>query len=187
LIFAVLLATLLFANVGYASAATRYLNPEGSIQDAGDAVKLKDMFIAREKMLLFPNETPDFELLIPFDCYPWIKDDRDLNPPADEIIGEGVNKNLIHVTASNPPEEEWNKTFGGIGDDYANSVQQVSDGGYILAGWTDSYGAGEDDFWLVRTDSNGNELWNRTFGGTWYDEAFSVQTLDDGYIMAGIT
>ena len=84
--------------------------------------------------------------------------------------------------------EQWNMTFGGTNGDYANSVQQTTDGGYILAGDTYSYGAGSADVWLVKTDSNGNEQWNMTFGGTHWDAAFSVQrTADSGYILAGDT
>ena len=84
--------------------------------------------------------------------------------------------------------EQWTQTYGGTGWDRAHSVQQTSDGGYILAGSTRSYGAGEVDFWLVKADSNGNEQWNKTFGGTDDDGAYSVQqTSDDGYILAGYT
>jgi PGF-CTERM protein len=86
------------------------------------------------------------------------------------------------------PDEDWSKTFGGTSWDGAVSVQQTSDGGYILAGHTQSYGAGSSDFWLVKTDSNGNEEWNKTFGGPNADGARSVQqTSDGGYILAGRT
>jgi hypothetical protein len=82
--------------------------------------------------------------------------------------------------------EEWNKTFGGEGDDAANSVGQTSDGDYIIAGYTESYGAGKHDVWLIKTDEKGIELWNRTFEGIKDDEANSVrQTYDGGYILAG--
>jgi len=52
--------------------------------------------------------------------------------------------------------ETWSKTFGGTEWDKAYSVQQTSNGGYIIAGYTESYDAGNRDGWLVKTDSKGN-------------------------------
>ncbi|HDN58708.1 MAG TPA: hypothetical protein ENF20_01990, partial [Candidatus Marinimicrobia bacterium] len=105
------------------------------------------------------------------------------------IIGIVVLLALANVVcAEMAPEEEWGKTFGGTDYDRSYSVQQTSDGGYIIAGTTESYGAGNGDFWLVKTDSNGNKQWDKTFGGTNIDGASSVQqTSDGGYILAGYT
>ncbi len=82
----------------------------------------------------------------------------------------------------------WAKTFGGTKDDWGNSVRQTSDGGYIIAGATDSYGAGNDDLWLVKTDSSGDTIWTRTYGGTNSDVGSAVeQTRDGGYVIVGTT
>ena len=81
---------------------------------------------------------------------------------------------------------EWNRTYGGIGGDFAYSVVETSDGGYALAGVTDSFGAGGNDFWLIKTDSFGNVEWNQTYGGTDSSIAYSlVETSDGGYALAG--
>jgi len=85
---------------------------------------------------------------------------------------------------------EWNRTYGkkGIGGDFANSLVETSDGGYALAGTTNSFGSGSYDFCLVRTDGAGNMLWNQTFGGSKIDQASAiVQTSDGGFAIAGYT
>ena len=83
---------------------------------------------------------------------------------------------------------QWNQTYGGLGDDYGRSVAQTSDGGYMVASFTDSFGAGGYDFWLVRTDAAGMVQWNQTYGGTGDDVVRSViKTSDEGYAIAGVT
>ncbi|MEA3283287.1 MAG: hypothetical protein U9Q68_12195 [Euryarchaeota archaeon] len=103
------------------------------------------------------------------------------------IISEPESRaSNITTLADAAPPEQWNRTFGGTQSDYAESVQQTSDGGFILAGMTTSYGTPVYDFWLIKTDANGTEQWNRTFGGKSSDDAYSVsQTSDGGYIMIG--
>ncbi len=82
----------------------------------------------------------------------------------------------------------WVRSFGGGGDDVGYSVQQTSDGGYIITGETDSYGAGKHDLWLIKTDVNGNKEWERTLGGSGHDVGYSIQeTSDGGYIITGAT
>ncbi len=85
-------------------------------------------------------------------------------------------------------QEEWNKTYGGSRTDYAVDGHQTSDHGFILVGGTTSYGAGDDDAWLAKTDPLGNELWNRTFGGSNMDQGYAVKEVSDGgYIICGGT
>ncbi|MES2513814.1 MAG: T9SS type A sorting domain-containing protein [Bacteroidota bacterium] len=82
---------------------------------------------------------------------------------------------------------QWSKTYGGLDDEYANQVSLTSDGGYIIAGSTNSFGAGGFDAYVVRTDSLGNELWSNTYGGSTNDYAYAIeQTFDGGYIFSGI-
>jgi len=85
--------------------------------------------------------------------------------------------------------QEWIKTFGGTEWDACYSVRQTSDGGYVMLGATGSYGAGWDNFWLIKTDETGNQVWAQTFGGThtWNYGRSVEQTSDGGYILAGVT
>jgi len=93
---------------------------------------------------------------------------------------------LIKTDASG--SVEWNKTYGKGSSETAYSVVQTGDGGYALAGYTGSFGAGGSDFWLIKTDSLGNWQWNKTYGGSGNDFAYSmVQTIDGGYALAGHT
>jgi hypothetical protein len=102
-------------------------------------------------------------------------------------FGAGGSDILLIKTDANG-NIQWAKTYGGTNDDWAYSVQQTSGGGYIVAGWTYSFGAGSDDILLIKTDANGNIQWAKTYGGTDSDFAYSVQqTSDGGYIVAGLT
>ncbi len=84
--------------------------------------------------------------------------------------------------------EEWNKTFGGSDPDWGYSVVQTNDAGFIITGYTQSFGSGARDVWLIKTDENGSEEWNKTFGGSTHDEGFSVQqTYEGGFIITGYT
>ena len=96
---------------------------------------------------------------------------------------------------------EWNKIYGGTYDEWAYSLVEASDGGYAVAGYTQSFGAGDDespqfqslygfssDFWLVKTDAFGNMQWQQTYGGKETDRARAlIATSDGGYALAGNT
>lgn len=85
-------------------------------------------------------------------------------------------------------DELWTHTYGGSSDDEAKSIQQTADGGYVIAGYTTSFGAGSTDYYVVKTDAQGDALWTRTYGGIDDDAAYSIrQTTDGGYVVAGYT
>lgn len=106
---------------------------------------------------------------------------------AHQFYKESVGHNP-EVSASVQPEEVWNKTYGGSDIDWGATVEAADDGGYIIVGITKSYGIGDGDAWLVKTDAEGNEQWNKTFGGVKDDGGYSIQdTIDGGYIITGYT
>jgi len=87
---------------------------------------------------------------------------------------------------------QWQKSYGGTGDDQATSVQQTNDGGYIIAGFSNSNDGdvtgnhGNYDYWVVKLNSSGIIQWQKTLGGAGEDKAYSVcQTSDGGYAVAG--
>lgn len=82
----------------------------------------------------------------------------------------------------------WTRTYGSFKADLGVRVEQTSDGGYIVAGGTNSLSAGGEDFWLLKTDENGDTLWTRTYGGEDNDVLWGMQqTSDGGYILIGDT
>ncbi|MBK8128130.1 MAG: hypothetical protein IPK53_04050 [bacterium] len=84
--------------------------------------------------------------------------------------------------------QEWSRAFGGASTERCYTMRQTTDGGFVLAGYTTSFGAGYADMWLVKTDASGNLQWSRTYGGTAQDYCYAVQqTADGGYALAGYT
>lgn len=82
----------------------------------------------------------------------------------------------------------WTKTYGGILDDVGHSVVVTNDGSYVIAGYTNSYGAGRGDVWLIKTDSMSNIIWTKQYGGVKDDWAYAVErTQDNGYVITGFT
>ncbi len=84
----------------------------------------------------------------------------------------------------------WSKTYGGIGDDagWSTSVMQISNGNYIIVGSTKSYGQGNNDVYLIKTNSIGDTLWTRTYGDSLNNQGCSVKpTANGGFIIVGTT
>jgi hypothetical protein len=81
----------------------------------------------------------------------------------------------------------WTRAFGGVGNDGGATVRQASNGGYIVAAWTESFGSGSSDMWIIMTDENGNMMWTRTYGGPAWDIGWDIETTDDGgYVVSGV-
>jgi len=106
---------------------------------------------------------------------------------STNTFGQGFEDVYLIKTDANG-NKLWTRTFGGDSADFGNSVKQTLDGGYIIAGSTNSFGAGGRDVYLIKTDSNGDTLWTKTFGGGGIDIGNSVwETSDSGFVIAGET
>ena len=99
--------------------------------------------------------------------------------------------------------KQWDRTYGGLNQDKLFAIHQLSDGGYILGGYSNSGiggnkstpGNGGYDYWIIRTDSSGNIIWDKSLGGIedenewtiypWFDAGFLVEDKDGGFIMSG--
>jgi hypothetical protein len=100
----------------------------------------------------------------------------------------GSNSDIYLIKTDTSGNTLWTRTYGGSGAEYSESVQQTTDGGYIIAGYTNSFGADIYDVYLIKTDTSGNTLWTRTYGGNPFNMGLSVlQTIDSGYVIAGYT
>lgn len=99
---------------------------------------------------------------------------------------DAVKEDVWLIKSDSNGTMQWQKTFGGSNRDLGLSVEQTRDGGYIVTGFTESFGAGDGDVWLIKTDSRGSEEWDMTFGESNFESGASVvQTEDGGYVIAG--
>jgi hypothetical protein len=107
---------------------------------------------------------------------------------AGYSVSYASGKDVYLIKTDSDGNETWEKFYGGSNDDYGREIKQTNDNGYIITGATNSFGAESFDVYLLKTDSNGNELWSKTFGGSGNDEGYSVQqTNDGGFIISGFT
>jgi len=105
------------------------------------------------------------------------------------LLSSGENAWVMKLNPDG--SESWQRMCAGSLTDGASSVQQTSDGGFIVVGSTESFGAGNGDVWASKLDPDGTVAWQRTFGGPFTDMAYMAssvqQTVDGGYIIVGFT
>ncbi len=103
---------------------------------------------------------------------------------STKSFGEG-GYDMFLMKLDTAGNELWFKTYGGVEDDWGGMVQPTDDNGYIITGYTESYGAGGWDVYLIKTNELGDTLWTRTFGGLGDEHGSCVkQTSDNGYIIS---
>ncbi len=101
-------------------------------------------------------------------------------------VNNGEDVYLIRTNSSG--DTLWTRTYGGTCDDAGNSVQQTSDGGFIITGWTESNLDTIYEVYLIRTNSSGDTLWTKTYGGNDFGIGTSVQQMSDGgFFIGGVT
>lgn len=98
---------------------------------------------------------------------------------------EDLNRDLWFLKTDGNHVVEWQQMYGGYETENGLRILPLDDGGYLILGFTGSFGMGWYDVWLVRTDSFGNELWNVTYGNTGEDYGNEIIPLNDGYIIVG--
>ena len=99
---------------------------------------------------------------------------------------ENRNFDVYLIRTNSNGDTLWTRTYGGTEHDISNSMHSTPDGGFVLVGYTRSFGAGDADIYLIRTDADGDTLWTRTYGGPGNDQGHSVQQpADGGYICTG--
>ena len=106
---------------------------------------------------------------------------------TNDLSGIG-GYDIVVIKLNAALQVQWKKLYGGSDWEFGNCIQQTSDGGYIICGGTYSYGKGDEDYFLIKTNAIGDTLWTRTYGGADQDEAKGVvETKDGGYILTGFS
>lgn len=111
-----------------------------------------------------------------------------LNPDAMFRNGLALLVALLICALPSSAQEKFSKTFGGDRDEHAMAVTTTATGDYVVAGFTNSYGLGKSDVWVMKLDDFGNEVWRQYFGDKDYDWANDlIETRDGNYVLAGYT
>ena len=156
-----------------------------------------------------PTSQPTQTLLVPPTATPHLSDtfaktmggprrDRGINllqtNNGDFVIvgstrSQGAGQEDVYLVRLNPQGEPlWENTYGGTGSDNGWAAMETDDGGFLIVGFTDSFGAGEMDVYLLSTDAEGELLWERTYGGPNSEYGWAMAKTDDGgYVLAGQT
>ena len=107
---------------------------------------------------------------------------------ADAFVPPSYHRDMVIIKTDTNGDTLWTGYYGGMSGELGSSGQQTIDGGYVALGITISFGLGEADFYLVKTDAFGDTIWTRTFGTVGDEWACRVrQTTDDGYVLVGRT
>ena len=112
---------------------------------------------------------------------------RQTNDNGYIITGSLDNDNITLIKLNQDGTLSWEKEYGGVNEDKGNSVIQTNDNGFIICGYTSSYGSGNEDVYIIKTDIQGDSIWSKTFGSSDEDLGLSIQeTSDYGYLIGGI-
>ena len=112
----------------------------------------------------------------------------DFTPESTTTVSSSESMEALGDVSISRGHPIWNMTYGGEGNDWANSIVSSGDGGYVAAGATDSYGTGKSDAFLMKVDSAGELQWSKTYGGQEEEEAYHViKASAGGYLLAGVS
>ncbi|MDQ3111258.1 MAG: hypothetical protein M3R17_15320 [Bacteroidota bacterium] len=107
------------------------------------------------------------------------------------VCGYGAGPNggtdFFLLRTDHDGNQRWIKYYGGAGNETTWSFDKTVDGGFVIGGYTNSSGAGGTDFCIVKTDADGNELWTKTYGGVYNDDAIHIMTVGNGFLISGIS